>query len=199
MTMRNLSLGAALGFFALASLAATPSSAATFDFSYTFDTKDVVTGSFTGTKSGDLISNIANVDIELNGQAFVGDPDLVVSSYTAAGSDCASCWTSGGAVVSSDPMKNNFFFSDKAPNSGASNYFYMVPWPNGGGDPEAVQAWGPSGVIDSYNGDLIPTNWSVTEVMSGGVPEPTTWALIILGLGMIGASLRVRRVSPALA
>ena len=34
---------------------------------------------------------------------------------------------------------------------------------------------------------------------AGGVPEPATWAMMILGLGMVGAGMRMRRRSPMLA
>lgn len=185
---------------ALSLAAATPSAAATFDFTYTFDTGDVVSGSFTGVQSGDLITGISNVSMELNGQALPGDPNMVVSSCTDAGAKCGGCWTSGGAVVSTDPLKNNFYFSDQAANDNNIDWFYMVPWPNGGNNTEAVQALSPSGsLIDSYNGDLIQANWSVAEVPAGAVPEPATWAMLILGLGLIGGALRVRRGSVALA
>jgi hypothetical protein len=32
-----------------------------------------------------------------------------------------------------------------------------------------------------------------TGLAAGGVPEPTTWALFVVGLGGIGAALRRRR------
>jgi hypothetical protein len=39
------------------------------------------------------------------------------------------------------------------------------------------------------NANLAPTHWSTTMV----VPEPATWALLILGFGGVGAALRSRR------
>ena len=38
-----------------------------------------------------------------------------------------------------------------------------------------------------------PTNYSVTISRVGAVPEPATWALLILGFGIVGASMRYRR------
>ena len=32
-----------------------------------------------------------------------------------------------------------------------------------------------------------------------GVPEPTTWAMLIMGLGSVGAVMRRNRVQPAFA
>jgi hypothetical protein len=40
------------------------------------------------------------------------------------------------------------------------------------------------------------TNVSATEGAVVGVPEPTSWALILAGFGAMGATLRRRRVSP---
>ena len=48
-----------------------------------------------------------------------------------------------------------------------------------------ILQWGPSG----YNAGLDNISISV----GGGVPEPATWVLLILGLGAVGAALRRRR------
>jgi hypothetical protein len=78
-----------------------------------------------------------------------------------------------------------------------SNYFYMIPWGNGSGNPEAVQYYSGSFVPASqYNGDLIPQNWRLTEA-----PLPSTWSLLIagfLGLGFF-AYRGTKRNSAALA
>ena len=42
-------------------------------------------------------------------------------------------------------------------------------------------------------GDLRPESYSVAEAPTGGVPEPATWGLMILGFGAAGVSLRRRR------
>src|SRR5262249_8822057 len=36
-------------------------------------------------------------------------------------------------------------------------------------------------------------NFSVTQEMAGTVPEPATWAMLVLGFGGIGAMLRLAR------
>ncbi|HEY0437641.1 MAG TPA: PEPxxWA-CTERM sorting domain-containing protein, partial [Phenylobacterium sp.] len=35
-------------------------------------------------------------------------------------------------------------------------------------------------------------DWSITGPAAGGVPEPATWSLAILGFGLAGAALRRR-------
>lgn len=181
-------LGASLAAAVMAGLAG-PASATVFNFSYTFDTGDVVTGTFSGSQTGDVVTNITDARAKFDGVDFLGDPNLVVSSYTDPGDKCATCWTGSGAVFSSDPLKNNFFISDGPPNSGAANYFYMAPWPNGAGNPEATQYSGPTAFVDPYNGNLIPANWSLE---AAGVPEPSSWTMLILGLGMLGLAARRR-------
>ena len=47
---------------------------------------------------------------------------------------------------------------------------------------------------DLANGpfDYNDLSFSFTGTLAGGVPEPTTWALMILGFGGVGASMRTR-------
>ena len=42
----------------------------------------------------------------------------------------------------------------------------------------------------SYDGANIHATFTL---MSAAVPEPATWAMMILGMGMVGAGLRLRR------
>ena len=182
----------AIGLVAAAMLVAAPAMAATFDYSYTFDTGDVVSGSFDGDLSGELVTNLSNITANLNGTPFNGSPGLTSFIETCN----FGCYGPGG-VASFDVFQNNFVFSD-APDvsSPSTNFFYMIPWYNN--PPEATQYFGPTGWIDYYNSSLIAQNWSLTEVDAGGVPEPGTWALLIAGLGLAGFALR-RRAEPAAA
>jgi len=47
--------------------------------------------------------------------------------------------------------------------------------------------------------DVIGDNFTVTRGDAGAVPEPASWAMMIFGLGAVGASLRRRRTSVAFA
>lgn len=164
-----------------------------FSYSYTFDTGEILSGTFWGTQNGNLITQLSQVTASVTDAgvttAFVGSGNLVAGSYTAPGSNCPSCWSSTGAVVSIDGTASNFGFSDASLVSGpVTNYFYVIPWPNG---PQvlAAQAITPSGkIIDYYNGSYIPGNWHVSAV-----PEPATYAMLIGGLGLLASVARRRR------
>jgi hypothetical protein len=45
--------------------------------------------------------------------------------------------------------------------------------------------------------EFFPT--SVVATVSGGVPEPTTWAIMLTGVAMIGGGLRMTRRKNAMA
>lgn len=54
--------------------------------------------------------------------------------------------------------------------------------------------WGP----DGYEVGLDNIRYDVSA-LSGAVPEPTTWAMLILGFGLVGSQMRRRAASPTLA
>jgi hypothetical protein len=61
-------------------------------------------------------------------------------------------------------------------------------WSNGGGSYTGFLA-GNDGIYEGFNGQLA----------GGGVPEPATWAMLILGVAMIGFAARRRNAGVALA
>jgi hypothetical protein len=50
-----------------------------------------------------------------------------------------------------------------------------------------------SSLTGSENGQI---DWAITSGR-GGAPEPSAWALAIVGFGLAGAALRRRRISPS--
>ena len=61
-----------------------------------------------------------------------------------------------------------------------------------------------SGVLNSYSNPSVTSRHYAdpqvlfnagSAVVSGGVPEPATWALMISGFGLVGASMRRRKVA----
>lgn len=53
--------------------------------------------------------------------------------------------------------------------------------------------WGP----DAYDVGIDNIAFEVTAIPTGGVPEPATWAIMILGFGAVGTAIRTRRRTAA--
>lgn len=161
--------------------AAAAAQASTYNFSYNFSDGSLITGSFDGTATGDLISDLSHISLSYNGTAFPGE----VSSYsyeTASGD-----WKLGTAVVSLDGSKNNFaFFSGDPVSNNFSHGFLYIPW--GGNTADLVQVIYPGG--DNYNPAELHANWQITAV-----PEPETYAMLLAGLGALGFAARRRKQS----
>ena len=173
--------------------------ATTYDFSYTFAGDGVpnyVTGSFTGTGPLNDITNISNVTMSFDGAAL-GTFD-VFSYHPTGSSNCGTsdCFTPGGAVVSNDSSLSNFFFSNSSTDALTGNYFYVIqPWANPVGQTIATQYQAADGSsVNAYNGQYEARNFSVSAA-----PEPAAWALLMVAVGMIGTSLRLRRRRGAVA
>jgi hypothetical protein len=171
-------------------LAAAVAQADTFDFSYVFGSDGrTVSGSFDGTLSGDLVTGLSNISVTYDGLAFSGNGSLFGSSRNSANTG----WVSGGAVVSFSGTANNFLFSDAdVPNSSSySNYFYSIPYPY----PNplyAGQTVNEAANIKGYSVELVSSgSWSLTNVTA--VPEPETYAMMLAGLGVMGAFARRRK------
>lgn len=155
----------------------TAAHATKFEFSWNGDYSNggnLVTGTFEGTASGNLITDLSNISVFINGQALNGNGSLYGSSYNQDG---WYGWVSGGAQASFNGLENNFLFIDADyPNSyNYTNYFYSVLGGQASYAQTAYTNWNYSYVSGTTNAG----NWSVNAV---GVPEPTPLALFGLGL-----------------
>jgi hypothetical protein len=201
--MKKVVLNAALAITALALVGSSGRAvAATYDFSYVFvdngSPAGTVTGQFTGTGPITDITGISNITMSLDGTPMAGpfyawsyNPPPNVTGFPGN-------FTEDTAEVSSDPTANNFLFTNANSTSAPpGNYFYIIqPWdnPGPGSTTIATQLVNNGTTIDAYNGQYMTANWSLTAV-----PEPATWGMMLLGIGMIGGGMRMTRRNNAIA
>ena len=178
--LKTLALSTAL---ALTSFAA---SAETFNFSYTFNDASVLTGSLTGVLNGLFIDNVADVHVTLNGNEFSGAP-----LYAAAWNAASQSWDNAIApIISTNSALNNFIFADaNVPTDfGVSNYFYFTNDSING-----AQAFANNLNTGDIAQDAPVTNGSWSIAVAAPVPEPESFAMLLVGLGLIGAAVRRRQ------
>lgn len=178
--MNKMKMLSVLAGAVLLSLSSTAAFAATFDFTDTFLATNygaywagpavTVTGSFTGTASGNLITDLSNVSVFVDGVGFGGNGVSVMSfTYTGAGE---TGFVPGG-VVSFDGSQNNFQFIDYAHHDGSGNPLQVYD----------ISQLGLSEVIGAtVRGEDGDNNWSVSQVS----PVPLPAALPMFGAAVAG-------------
>ena len=170
---------------ALAGLVASNARADHYTFTNYFTSGDIVTGSFDGTGSGNLITNLSNISVSFDGYAFHNNGSLLGVSYDAG----SNAWHLGGAVASLDGSQNDFGFVDAnfLITSNFTNYF---------------ENWSQGGVMHAYayainygyqvaSDDTGGRVWTITD--TSAVPEPTSLMLFGAGLVALGATRRQKR------
>ena len=169
--------------------------AAVYDFSYT-DEFGVVSGTIVGVLQPD--KNTIDVTSIINPE-FNGAPRVAVPVITTLGDffsrpgptvpEVTLDGTTNNLLACTTSACNDGFFFDQAGVDGTL----------GAGIPEF--AYGPSygnQVTDGFE-QYSATKWSIRPISSSAVPEPSTWAMMLLGFAGLGwlARTRGRKTSPA--
>ncbi|GAA3714696.1 hypothetical protein GCM10022268_24250 [Sphingomonas cynarae] len=175
----------ALGIMALAVVASAPASAAVFNF--TFDTTSTLFGGPNQTIRGTFTTTDTAVDrFGFTGLAITGisgtiNGTAISGLFDAPGNPTYYYLTSGPTFLDGSGVRFNagdatniaFFHQD-----GVASDTYRV---NGNG---TISAFGPA---------------TSSPAAVAVVPEPATWAMMLVGFGMIGATARYRRRAAKIA
>ena len=143
-----------------------------------------ITGSFTGELQDGRITGLSDVHLFRDGVAFRGNGALYTLQFDAR----TRSWREGG-WLSLDGSANNIMFIDSDYGAGDSsffNYFYSVQGlGNAAFQPSYYRYKRPQAMLSVWRADV-----------AAAVPEPSAWALLVLGFGALGAALRRRRSLP---
>ncbi len=169
--------------------AAQASQTVTFDISGVFGNLGAYTGTVTlDVNGGQAISGAG----EFTGGALVDAPLVLITTATPGNE------TAGGAsapVGFRDDGGTDLFGADTAyPLDAAAGLLFDVNTP--------VAQWGQFPLLNLYDGGAVFTSkadyvdfgsLTVSNVAVSAAPEPTTWVLMLLGLGGLGLVLRAHR------
>jgi hypothetical protein len=185
-----LHLLACAGFLAASAAA----SATTYQFTYTLGSGDVLSGSFDGTASGNLINNLSNISATFKGFGFPNNGQLLNYGYNTA----SGAFTLGAAVASFDGLANNFQFAS-ADINGNTPYFAAMLLPYAGAHTDTAflittEFNGEGAGFADENGNPIGA-YSAARWQVAAVPEPATYGMMLGGMGLLALAKRRRKHS----
>ena len=183
---------------AAALLSAASAGATDYKFAHTYSSGSVVSGEFSGYRIGNIVTATAlKAPISITGPGLTRTVYLYTHAFEHL--DSTGRREAGGARFSFDGLDNNFIFTN-LPVGSPSIYdedFLFSGLGNRQNSTLSVFARSVnsdrlmSGIYDYATGSDIPAHWVLS------VPEPETYALMLAGLGVMGAVVRRRKASQA--
>ena len=156
-----------------------------YEYSFKFSDGALLKGSFVGEANGNLITNLTNISAGING-VMIAPSDPTFGLKSSSLSPVNGWHVIGTAVASFDGLENNFFFAaDPFEQTGEKSRIV------GMGSNWGFIATGSNSLPNFEHADgaaAYSTSWNVTAV-----PEPETYAMMLAGLGMMGAIARRRK------
>jgi hypothetical protein len=193
---------------AATSLLASASAASAANFSFTGNLNgddDVVVFDFTvGAMSNVTFRTYSYAGgVNAAGQTIArGGFDSILSVYDSTGARIGYNDDGGCALVGQDSVSGSCWDTYLNTTLAAGSYKVAVSQFDNVGPVNINDPWPGSGHVN-YNGRDSHWAFDVLNVsaatQSGAVPEPASWAMMILGVGLAGASLRRRRTTQAAA
>ncbi|MEI6270352.1 MAG: hypothetical protein WCP01_15860 [Methylococcaceae bacterium] len=164
-----------------------------YNFSYTPDATDTITGSFIGTATGDIITNLTDISIFYNNVAFIGNGSLkpwslVFDTFYVPDGGYVSGNATHLAQISFSGNSNNFLFTDDHTiYQNSANEFLSTPLYAG----KTYLTIGQNFNVFLPRPDT--TNWSVTAV-----PLPCAIWLFASALGLLSFTNRKNKTASSL-
>ncbi|MFI4964707.1 MAG: PEPxxWA-CTERM sorting domain-containing protein [Caulobacterales bacterium] len=184
-------------------MAASAANASTIVDDFTFfdsSAHAVASGSFSydSSLSGTIgFGDLSAFSIDLLGGSFdLAYVNSVASSggYQYFGYDIAgNTFVPASVTGNANPPVNSDILSATGSNVASGFFFDPIP---GQADPAGT---GADGVVANFSTGRIATVASLSIAQAGAVPEPASWALMLIGFGGLGAVLRQQRARPQFA
>lgn len=178
--MKNISKKVLLASLFFASSMA---QATVYNFTYTFGTANYeptsVKGSFEGDADGDIIRNLSNVSLTVNGFEVGPNPQIVGYTFDTP-------------FASFSGTQNDFVFGvfvDNTYSGFGMTYAFDVGGPKAPPPYQLTVAYDPAGRWEAYETTVYA--WNVEA--ASPAPEPQTYAMLLAGMGLIGAIARRRQ------